>query len=282
MLNSFLQRRAGLLAGGLLALASCKTPNPPAPANPDNSRFADTVQGNVLDTKGQPLAGVRVRAENDVTHSWAEVRTDAIGHYTFPKLEFGGWKIYAWHEVTYKGQPYTLRLGMPTAAGYDAFAPGSQGATRDFRWQLSGTIPDRPRTPGTSAGYFGGAIRLVNMDSNFTGMPVGTEVTVTLTPVAGATLFDGSAPQVIRKSFTVVPYTETHDNYWLYDIPQCEYRVTATSRLSGVAHSVGVSRSNIPPFQAALDGVYFKPAGGGSYESGLQGPQNDPIYVRWQ
>lgn len=265
-----------MLSLGLCALFSCKHPTgdpAPSPTGQPN-----TVTGVALDTKGQPLPGVRVRAENDVTHSWAEVRTDATGHYTFPKLEFGGWKLYAWKETFYKGQTYALRLGMPNAADYDAFAPGSQGAVRDFQWQLAGRILDRTPSGQASSGYFGGTLRFVNFDSNFNALPAGTEVAVTLTPVAGATLLDGSAPSVLQKSFTVVNSSPAQYNYWLQDIPQCEYRITATSRYHGATRALELS-PDLSAYQAAIGSTYFKPAGA-SYESGLGEAQVPAIYLR--
>ncbi|MBF9141919.1 carboxypeptidase-like regulatory domain-containing protein [Hymenobacter properus] len=276
-----------LLAGSSLSLAACTHTGDPAPSpsggntGGSGSQAAYTVAGVVLDTKGQPVAGALVRAENDVTHSQAEVHTDATGHYTMPKLEFGGWKIYAWKETTYKGQAYTLRMGMPNAADYDAFSTTAQGTVRNFRWQLSGRIPDRPissMSPG--AGYFGGAFRFGTLDSNFNSLPAGTEVTVTLTPVAGATLFDGSAPQVIQKSFTVVNASPAQYNYWLTDIPQCEYRITAQSNFNGITKALTLSADLAAPYQTALPGNYFKSSGSGSYESGLGEPQIPVIYLR--
>jgi hypothetical protein len=272
-------RSAVVLAGSALALASC-TDSAPAPATTTPTGQANSLTGLVLDTQGHPIAGAKVRAENDVTHSFAEVRTDGTGRYSFPKLEFGGWKVYAWKEATYKGQPYTLRLGMPNAADYDAFGTGSQGAVRNFRWQLAGRIPDRTTSANTGVGYFGGTMRFVNFDADFRSLPAGTEVTVTLTPVAGATLFDGSAPQTVRRSFTVVDSSPAQYNYWLHDIPQCDYRVTAESRFNGTTRALVLSPSMTDPYQPAIASNFFRPTGSGSYESGLGEPQVPAIYIR--
>lgn len=281
--SSFLRNPAGLLAGSLLALASCThTGDPgPGPGNPGpGGSAAYTVSGVALDTNGQPIAEALVRAENDVTHSWAEVHTDASGHYAMPKLEFGGWKIYAWKEAAYKGQTYYLRLGMPSLTDYDAFSTSAQGTVKNFQWRLSGRIPDRPASAYSGAGYFGGALRCVILDSNFDTLPEGSEVTVIFTPVAGAALLDGRAPQVVRKSFTVVHSSPAQYSYWVQDVPQCEYRITAENRLSGTTRALTVSSNNLIPYPAAIASDYFKTSGGTSYESGLGEGQIPAIYLR--
>jgi hypothetical protein len=116
--------------------------------------------------------------------------------------------VYAWKEVSFKGKTYHLRLGMPQAADYDAFSPGQKGAKKDLKWQLSGLIPDRPRSEKSPSGYFGGSLSFINMDSKAPSMPRGTEIKGNLTPVAGATLFDGSAPQTIVKTFVIDDVSE--------------------------------------------------------------------------
>ena len=238
------------------------------------------VSGTVVDTQGRPMAGVKVRADNDALYGSAEVTTDANGKYTLPRLEIGGWKIYAWKEVNYKGRTYHLRMGMPNVADYDAFSPGEAGAVKNFRWQLSGPIPDRPRSDRSSSGYFGGVLRFTNMDADLNQLPAGTTVTVTLTPLAGATLFDGSTPQTIQRSFTIEKASEHH--YWLHDIPQCEYRITAQSNKDGVVKPVYLTESLSTSFQAAIESFYFKPAlnSSGTYESGLLGPEDKPFYMQ--
>jgi hypothetical protein len=233
----------------------------------------------VLDTNGQPIAGAKVRADNSALYGSAEVTTDANGRYKLPKLEIGSWKIYAWKDVTYKGQVYQLRMGMDKATDYDAVSPGVNGVVKNFKWQLSGPIPDRPQQPQSSSGYFGGALRFANMDQNFAFMPQGTEVTITLTPVAGTTRFDGSAAQVIRKTFTIGAANVI--NYWLQDIPQAEYRITAESNLNGARRPIHLTESLSQGFAPAIENFYFRPTTK-SYESGLLGPENTPFFMQRQ
>ncbi len=277
-------RPALRLAIGSLVLASCTKTTDPTPTTPSptpGSGQADTVTGVVLDTQGQPVVGARVRADNNVVNGSIEARTDATGHYTLPGLVLGGWNIYAWKEATYKGKTYTLRMGMPTADDYNPFAPGSQGTVKNFQWQLTGEIPDRTRADNSGAGYFGGTIRFVTLDSDFNALPDGTTVTVTLTPVAGATLFDGRAPQVIKKQFVTEDASPAKYNYFLHDIPQCEYRITAENSYNGVTKPLALSADTSQPYTAALASYYFRPDGSnGSYESGLASPADYPVYLR--
>ncbi len=269
-----------ILICSLLTFA-CTDDSPAPVENTDGGTATPyVVSGKVVDTQGRPLAGVKVRADNDALYGSAEVTTDANGNYTLPKLEIGGWKIYAWHDVEYKGHTYHLRMGMPTPADYDAFSPGEAGAVKNFKWQLSGQIPDRPRGERTSTGYFGGALRFTNMDVDAVSMPVGTVVTITLTPVAGATLFDGSAPQTIQKSFTIQQANEY--NYWIHDIPQSEYRITAQSSKDGVVKTIYMSESIYDGYRDVIEGFYFKPALGsaGTYENGLLGPEDNTYYMQ--
>lgn len=261
---------------------ACTDDESPAPGEQTGGGNAkpNTVTGTVLDTQGRPMAGVKVRADNDALYGSAEVTTDANGRYTLPKLEIGGWKIYAWKEVSYKGHTYHLRMGMPRIEDYNAFSPGEEGAVKDFKWQLSGQIPDRSRGDRASWGYFGGALRFTNMDPDFNTLPVGTQVTITLTPVAGATHFDGSTPQTIKKTFTIDQANEY--NYWIHDIPQSEYRITAESSKDGVVKPIKLTESLNTEFRSAIESFYFKPDLGtmGTYESGLQGPEDYPFYMQ--
>jgi hypothetical protein len=114
------------------------------------------VTGTVRDTQGRPIAGAKVRIENDFLYF--DVTADSNGRYVSPSLPIGGYKAVAWANVTWEGMNYALRLGMPSAADYDFF--GSEGAVRNFEWQRTGRIPDR--TADGAAGYFGGALELMN------------------------------------------------------------------------------------------------------------------------
>ncbi|HEV7348262.1 carboxypeptidase-like regulatory domain-containing protein [Telluribacter sp.] len=259
-----------------LFLSSCEVQPPEPGTDPPTESYA--VTGTVVDTKGAPMAGVKVRADNSALYGSTEVTTDQQGRYKLPKLEIGSWKVYAWKEVNYKGKTYHLRLGMPAAADYDAVSPGKDGVVKNFRWQLSGQIPDRPRSERSGSGYFGGTLLFRNLGPDASTMAAGTVVTITLTPVAGATLFDGSAPTIIKKSFTI---EAGEYNYWVHDIAQCEYRITAEAKLNGAGRQIQLSKSVSSGHAAAIEGFYFKPHLGssGDYENGLLTTNDDPFFI---
>ena len=71
--------------------SSCTKDDDPAPNDPQGGNAQPyTVTGTVVDTQGQPMAGIKVRADNDAYYGSAEVTTDENGRYTLPQLELGG------------------------------------------------------------------------------------------------------------------------------------------------------------------------------------------------
>jgi hypothetical protein len=87
-----------------------------------------------------------------------EVFTDSSGRYAITDLPDNvPFYIYGWHNVTYEGQNFCLRLGMPEFSDYEPFS-AEEGAVRDFQWQLTGTI----ETPTGSDDdvHFGGNVYL--------------------------------------------------------------------------------------------------------------------------
>lgn len=224
------------------------------------------VTGTVRDTQGRPIPGARVRIENDFLYF--DVTTDSNGRYVSPSLPIGGYKAVAWADVTYEGMTYLLRLGMPEARDYDFF--GSEGAVRDFQWQLTGRIPDR--TPAGATGYFGGALEFVNGTGSLydARMDAGDVVVVRLEPVGP--LIDGSEGQVLERSFTVPPHNEFA---YVVDIPVGVYRVTARRFVPGGA-SEDVLVGSLSQ-QGAWATVWFLPSGDYSYESGFK---RTSLYLR--
>jgi protocatechuate 3,4-dioxygenase beta subunit len=66
------------LLGGLL-LNAFTEPKVPLTPGPGEEGQPYIVTGTVLDTQGRPMAGVKVRADNDALYGSAEVTTDASG-----------------------------------------------------------------------------------------------------------------------------------------------------------------------------------------------------------
>jgi hypothetical protein len=217
------------------------------------------VTGVVQDTQGRPIAGARVRVEND--WSYYDITTDAEGRYVSPVLPVGGFKVLAWADISYAGANYKLRMGMPNASDYDFFS-ADQGVVRNFRWQLTGRIPDREAV--NSAGYFGGTLEF----SNGTGsifdprMDPGDSVNVTLEPMSF--LIDGSTAETLHRSFTVPP---GNDSALLLDIPVGVYRVSAERVTPDGQHEP--LRVGSFSQQGEWANVWFLPSDVSSYESGL-------------
>jgi len=250
------------------------------PDKPNNSTGeANVVTGAVVDAQGTPLAGVKVRAENptgDNIH--VDGTTNADGKYKLKLSSIGGWKIYAWKEVDYKGKTYHLRLGMNDATDYDAFSTDDKPVVKNFVWKLKGRIPDRSASYENGWGYFGGSLRFVNINAVVPDMTAGTKVTVRLTPVPGATYLDGTpATTPVVNTFTI---QDGNTNYYIGDIPVTEYRMTAESELNGVTKQVYIGGNSMTNLFAWLE-FDFNPALGstGSYENGIASPSDFPYYM---
>jgi hypothetical protein len=235
---------------------------PDKPDSKPSGVEAGKVKGKVLDSRGRPIAGAKVRIENDF--GYYDVTTDAEGMYKSPILPLGGFRAVAWARITYQGQTYTLRLGMPQETDYDFFDSKS-GAVRDFRWQLSGRIPDRADSDGE--GYFGGTIQL----SNGTGsiykerMQQGDQVHVTLKPTGP--LIDGSTGQQIERTFTI---KSGNESYKLTDIPAGEYEVSAIRVVPGAGQERLLVGSFTRQSETAIFAFQPDTYGVGNYENGLR------------
>ena len=239
----------------------------------------NTVSGLVVDAGGKPVPGVKVRAENPNGYNMhVEGTTGADGKYQLKLSNIGGWKIYAWKEVEYKGKVYHLRLGMKTQGDYDAFSTDGKAVVKDFVWKLKGRIPDRPASYENGWGYFGGSLRFVNINALVPHMPAGTKVTITLDPVDGARYLDGS-PATLPVQFTFTIQNGT-SNYYIGDIPVTEYRMSAESVLNGVTKKVYIGGNSTTQLYEWLE-FDFDPAplSVGSYENGLKSPSDFPFYL---
>jgi hypothetical protein len=266
----------------LVSVSSCIEPENPSPTpETEQGGGANTVRGKIVDAQGKPMGGVKVRADNPSGNNiFVEGTSAADGTYKLTLTSIGGWKIYAWKDVIYKDKVYHMRLGMNEAADYDSFTPGDKGVVRNFVWKLSGRIPDRGiSTDGL--GYFGGALRFVNVNSRVPEMPAGTKVTVTLTPTTSAKYLDGTpatAAGIVKKTFTIT--NAPGQNYYMVDVPVTEYRMSIESELNGVKKQVYVGGNDYNNLYEWLE-FDFNPAPGssGSFESGIISPNDFPFYM---
>jgi hypothetical protein len=261
-----------------LAFSACTEKDIVEDTNPPADSKPNTVSGIVLDTKGQPVANAKVRAENTAlsTGAYVDGKTDNNGRYTLPLASLGGWTVFAWKDVTdVDGQVYHVRIAGATDADYEPFTPGQNTVVRNFKWKLTGIIPDRSQAPDYSFGYFGGSLDFVNAhfkDGNdaATEMPAGTKITVTLTPVDGATYLDGSAAtEAISKTFTISERVPRDVNFYIGDIPVTKYTVTARTS-AGRPVYLGRNKFNYNDHTPEADVMFFpSPGSSGTYESGV-------------
>ncbi|WP_224999658.1 carboxypeptidase-like regulatory domain-containing protein [Cesiribacter sp. SM1] len=231
-------------------------PNPPVEEPADTK--AGTVSGSVVDSQGRPIAGARVRIEND--WSYYDVSTNAAGKYTSPTLPPGGFRAVAWATIPYQGQDYTLRMGMPQASDYDYF-DAKNGVVRNFKWQISGPIPDR------EGAYFGATLELMSGTGSIWDerMNPGDNVYVTLKPTIP--LIDGSIGEVIERSFTI---QSGNDTYLLHDIPAGQYEISCIRVTPDNYQEQLLIGTFSQQWEAAL--ITFQPGeyGIGTYENGLK------------
>lgn len=239
----------------------------------------NTVTGIAVDAQGRPLAGVKIRAENPTGNNiHIDGTTGADGRYKLKLTSIGGWKIYAWKEIQYEDQVYHLRLGMKADTDYDAFATEGKSVVKDFVWKLSGRIPDRPASIENGSGYFGASLRLVNYNDLVPELPAGSKLTVTLTPTNGAKYLDGTAATTpVVKTFTI---QNGKSNYYMGDVPVTTYRITASSEVNNVTKKVFIGANSASSLLEWIE-FYFDPASSssGSYESGLNSPNDFPFYL---
>jgi hypothetical protein len=262
----------------LVTFTSCKKDSVDKPIDPPGE--PNTVVGTVVDAQGQPMAGVKVRAENPSGNNiHVNGTTDAAGKYKIKLSSIGGWKIYAWKEVEYQGKTYNLRLGMKSDADYDSFSTEDNTVVKDFVWKLSGRIPDRSASADYGMGYFGASLYFVNLNDGLK-LPAGTKVTVTLTPESGATYLDGTpATAVVTKSFTI----GAGDNYYIGDIKVSSYTMRIQSELNGTTRTVRVGvNSVLGNYYESISQLYWDPhtLSTGSYESGIKTGTSISFYMK--
>jgi len=67
---------------------------PAAAAAPEAARVKAALTGEVTDYHGRPLSGVQVTARDDARAWNVSVFTDGNGHYAFPQLEAGAYRLW--------------------------------------------------------------------------------------------------------------------------------------------------------------------------------------------
>jgi len=166
--------------------------------------------GLVTDRFGEPLSGVKIYVDNTIFYnSGISTSTDANGKYKVA-TPLGSWKVYAEMERSYHGITYKIELDPDND---DSF-PGSEGAVRNFTWQLTG---EKPFNPGS---YYGGLVKLYkDPNSDLYDMQ---HIEFTFTPTG--TLVDGSDGEVLIRSCGM-PSTDFYS--LIHDVPIGQYKITA-------------------------------------------------------
>lgn len=195
--------RTALLLASLALSAALAAPAP------------GTVQGTVLDTRGQPIKGALIWVKPGVTTGLVTARTDAQGRYAVTSLPDLPFNTTAWLQVPYRGQTFCVRLAAENDAQYAPFSPRA-GVVRNFKWTLSGHVPDSDMVNM----YFGAEVRV--MSASWDGFePVRLDTSrVELTFTPDGPLLDGSAGKTLRK-------TTALGDVLVYDVPVGHYRVSA-------------------------------------------------------
>ncbi len=170
-----------------------------------------TVSGVVLDTNGRPLEGALVRVRADFVYGRAETHTGPDGRYAISDLIRATYRVEAFVERDYAGGTVCQRIAMPKPTDYNSF-PVSQGAVRNFRWQLTGKL-------GYTNTFLGAGLSIWMSD-----IPRETSRAVEFTLTPTGPLFDGSRGAVIVKE-AALSYPSSDDG--LEDLPLGTYKLTA-------------------------------------------------------
>ncbi|GGO31721.1 carboxypeptidase-like regulatory domain-containing protein [Deinococcus humi] len=241
-----------LTAGSALAV-----PGKPVPGS---------VQGQVLDSRGQPLEGVQVWIKPVVTTGVAEVLTDEQGRYEVTGLPPVGYQALAWLQVPYQGKMFCSRLAHPKTSDYNTFNP-RDGLIRNFRWQLSGRIPGNEDY--SDLGYFGGSLPLMAGFGQERWATQNDEIELQLTPVGP--LIDGSAGKPLTRRAPA--------RGMVLDVPIGTYRVKATF-ISATGKREPLQVSDSDGHYAGEATVHFTPSG--TLCKGTSGGAPGRAYVYWK
>lgn len=171
-------------------------------------KTAGVVSGKITDSKGNPLAGVKITIEHTVwqgTYLYGE--TDNKGKYkiTIPSEPAGDWTAKAQLKKTAYGQDYIFDLDGNTSAFNK-----SEGAIRNFTWKLTG------KKPGTDT-YYGAHVDLYQFGTDAQM----DKIKIVFTPAAD-TLIDGSVALSFERTVEDVAGT-----FMVKDVPVGKYSIKA-------------------------------------------------------
>ena len=201
-----------LLACSNIVFAGCSKDDAPVdPDIPPTGVEGGYAKGRVVNSKGEPIAGVSIIVDNTIYYNSAVTgTTDANGYYKL-RVPEGSWRVYARIDKQFNGRLFQKLDMHPDNP--NSFA-GSNGAVCNFEWRVKG------EKPIPLAGYYGGMVNLgADPNSDLYDLE---NIEFTFTPVG--TLIDGSVGQ----AFTAKSGAPRTDNFSkIPDVPIGKYTVTA-------------------------------------------------------
>lgn len=204
------------------AQPSTPTAAPAAPVVPERSLAQARpgfVVGSAFDTLGRPLAGAGVLIHGTTFAQGQRTTFEAVtgpdGTYAV-RVPDGRYSAKAWIDVDFLGHRFS-RLLHPLSGSYETEVDSTEGGTLDFQWRLSGLAADSAPSSTDPTDFYGASIELsycglpadAYCDFRYEAFPErpiapeGSTVTVTLTPTGPR--LDGSAGELIARSFAVQP-----------------------------------------------------------------------------
>lgn len=206
-----------------------------------------TLSGTVVDTAGRPLEGATVIIEPSLIRGQVVLTTGSDGTYRAESLPDTAYTVRAWKRVTYRGEKYCLRLGMPHLSDYRDFNVRN-GEVRDFLWQLTGPIADAP----DSSWHFGGLVRLI-LSGDF------GEGTLELTLTPTDSRLDGSPASPLHRTLSL----GSSSTLELVDVPVATYSVSGVLVQGANRREVHIGTTEEETFeeQSVTASLVFHPKG---------------------
>jgi hypothetical protein len=202
------------------------------------------IKGRVIDSAGQPIAGVVVNADHTLRYNAnIQARSGKDGTYRL-KVPAGPYRVTAKLTRDFLDVRYGFDLHPETPDDVN----GDEGAIRDFTWRLTGR-----RLPPAD-GFYGGLVVAYTRPGDFS-LQI-SDIELTLTP--DGKLVDGSNGKPITGKLV-----STGDGFALRDVPVGNYKIAARHVPKGeTAAPLHVRVRNTGEFAANVTTPILAPYGG--------------------